>query len=507
MTKTKKKPRKRWGFDDDAANADWTKRTGDTMADLLDGPETASTKFFDGVTTKFNPNHDAKGRFASGGGSGKAKPPPAPAGGIRGDYTPAAGDTHDIPEMPSEYGKRFGFTIKVQKIENGVAHVTPGHSEFGTKMPQESVKHFVNDLSGVVDVPPNSGNKHIDAVASGKAAYLGKGNDGVVFEHDGKVVKVSTTVPFQPFNQGHRSPGEAIEMMRDQFNVAKEMHQAGVPGIMHQSLRSHGDKAFVIRDKVEIPKRFTAEQMTEIKGMITEMHAKGYTLNDQIQIGIHNGKPVHFDTGSAKKSDSKWEQDSDLDNLRFFEGQRGPEITDKFFDGVSTKSLNQPRVPAGSPAGGQFTSAKHSAADVMTKIKASPQFSARQGEDHAEHWDKYAERWGVAGQEFHSVQIDTDTLLKMADTGSLGISRHRSEEEITKKRAGNSPINPTIISRPPNERAPVFVLDGTHSMIAQVQNNQTASRKDRDKYSKTHVIISTEAAAIMGIPIPDEAKK
>lgn len=163
----------------------------------------------------------------------------------------------------------------------------------------------------------------------------------------------------------------------------------------------------------------------------------------------------------------------------------------------------QPRVPAGSPAGGQFTASKHSASDVLARIKASPQFAARQGEDHDEHWDKYAARWGVAGQEFHSVQVDTDTLLKMADTGSLGISRHRSEEEITKKQAGESPINLTIISRPPNERAPVFVLDGTHSMAAQIRNHQTASRKNRDKYSKTHVIISTEAAAIMGIPIPD----
>lgn len=270
---------------------------------------------------KFNPNHDAKGRFASAGGKAAAKP----AGGIRGDYTPAAGDTHDIPEMPSEYGKRYGFKIKVQEVTDGIAHVAPDHSVFGTKMPVDSVKHFVNDLSGVVDIPPDSGSKYIDAVGAGEAKYLGKGNDGVVFEHDGRVIKVSTTVPFQPFNQGHRSPGEAIDMMRDQYNVAKEMHQAGVPGIMSQSLRSHGDKAFVIRDKVEIPKRFTAEQMTEIKGMITEMHAKGYTLNDQIQIGLHKGKPVHFDTGSAKKSDSKWEQDADLDNLRFFEGQHGPE--------------------------------------------------------------------------------------------------------------------------------------------------------------------------------------
>lgn len=165
------------------------------------------------------------------------------------------------------------------------------------------------------------------------------------------------------------------------------------------------------------------------------------------------------------------------------------------------------RVPAGSPAGGQFTSAQYSGAQIMAKIKASPQFAGRQTAEHDEHWDKYAARWGVAGQEFHSVEVDTDTLLALTDRGSLGVSRAISESEIAKKMAGESTINPTIIARPPNERAPVFVLDGTHSMAAQIRRHQTASRKQRDMFSKTHVIISTEAAAIMGIAIPDTSKK
>ncbi|MTW38107.1 hypothetical protein, partial [Streptococcus pneumoniae] len=80
----------------------------------------------------------------------------------------------------------------------------------------------------------------------------------------------------------------------------------------------------------------------------------------------------------------------------------------------------------------------------MAKIKASPQFAARQGEEHAEHWDKYAARWGVSGQEFNSVEVDTDTLLALTDRGSLGVSRALSENEIAKKMAGESTINPTI---------------------------------------------------------------
>lgn len=320
-----------------------------------------------GLWLKFNPHHDAKGRFTSAPGS-KSR---TFSGGIRGEYEPQAGDVLEIPA----HGNRYGFTVKVHKVDGDVAHVGYADSDkFTVEMPKGSVKHFANDLSGIVDGPPESGNAHIDAVISGEAKFLGKGNDGVVFEHDGKIIKASTTVPFQPFNRGHLSSMEAKDRLKEQFETAKEMHKAGVPGIMKQSLREHGEKAFVIRDKLEIPDKFTDEQIAEIRSMVQAAHDKGYTFNDWIQVGVgKDGKLYHFDTGNAKKSDSKhdrqsdmWEIDAIVSNDMQARKSLATETITKAFN------PNQPRVPAGSPAGGQFSS-NHAAAKgrILSKISAA----------------------------------------------------------------------------------------------------------------------------------------
>jgi len=74
------------------------------------------------------------------------------------------------------------------------------------KMTRASVKHFINDLSGKVEVRGKSDDPWINKVLNGEATYLGKGDDGVVYDAGEMIVKISTTVPFHPDSTAQRNP-------------------------------------------------------------------------------------------------------------------------------------------------------------------------------------------------------------------------------------------------------------------------------------------------------------
>lgn len=202
---------------------------------------------------------------------------------------------------------------------------------YGPTMPRESVKHFVNDQAGVVDLPP-SGHPDIDAVTSGKAKFLGKGDDGMAFKHGDKVVKVSTTVPYQPDNQGHRSPEADADMMRQQVTVGNHLADLGVPCIQRSEFVKHGDKGFQIKPWVEIPEKFTKDQLEKLQDAVLEMHKRGYALHDEVQAGLDDkGEPVMFDVGKAAplpeagKQSREWAIDDDMGHLhRFFQASDVP---------------------------------------------------------------------------------------------------------------------------------------------------------------------------------------
>lgn len=172
-------------------------------------------------------------------------------------------------------------------------------SDHGPRMPAESVKHFKNDLAGKVDLPKH-GRAEIDAVIEGRAELLGKGDDGIAFKVGDKVVKVSTTVPFQPENPGHRSPDEAADMLERQVEVGNKLAGMGIKGIQRSEYVRHGDKGFQIKPWVEIPKRFSREQLDKIQQTVLDVHDKGYAIKDDIQPGLDgSGEPVLFDVGKA----------------------------------------------------------------------------------------------------------------------------------------------------------------------------------------------------------------
>ena len=223
---------------------------------------------------------DKGGRFASK-GSGE---------GIK------VGDQFDAPGMFGMYPK----TYEVKKVEDGQVHIGYANSHLAhTSMPEASWKHFKNDLSGKVE-GPNSNNPYIQAVISGKAESLGKGNSGIVFRHNGKVVKVGTTVPFQPTNPGHRSPEEAIENLKREHDTCEYFRSRGVPGIPKTEFIVHGDKGFLIRDEMEPTDKLTLEQLHKVDKIVRSIQRVGYSIRDQIQVGLTNGEPYMLDIGDAQ---------------------------------------------------------------------------------------------------------------------------------------------------------------------------------------------------------------
>jgi hypothetical protein len=226
--------------------------------------------------------------------------------------------------------------------------------KFGTPMPKASLKHFVNDLQGKVDLPRHASNEDINAVIEGKAKPLGKGDDGVAFKVGGKVVKVSTTVPYHPENPGHRTPEQAKQMIRAQVVIGNQLADK-VPGIQRSEFVAHGDKGFQIKEYVEIPEKWTQEQLDKVQDILIGMHKQGYALNDQVQPGLDkNGEPVMFDVGKAAPipedqdpHDRYSDINDDMDRLKMLYADNDVEFVRRDFDeGMSRWAKVQKQVDA-----------------------------------------------------------------------------------------------------------------------------------------------------------------
>lgn len=225
-------------------------------------------------------------------------------------YEPQVGDEHNIAAAGM-----YPFTATVTEISGEKAQVAQS-SGYGVWMPKASVAHFVNDLRGVVD-GPRSSNPIIEAVLNGEAEFLGKGDDGLSFRVGDTVVKVSTTVPYQPFNPGHRTPAEAVARLRDQWAASEEVAAAGVPGILPTEFLQHGDKGFILKPYVEIPDHLDRKELDAVAESVEAAHRAGWVFGDEIQVGVLRNKLYHFDTGKLMRSDSTdpdyWRSDAHHD--------------------------------------------------------------------------------------------------------------------------------------------------------------------------------------------------
>lgn len=202
-----------------------------------------------------------------------------------------------------------------------------GHG--GAVMPAESLTHFRNDLAGRVDLPASK-NDDVNAVIDGKAKLLGKGDDGIAFKVGDKVVKVSTTVPYQPFNPGHRTPEGAATMLREQAELGNKLADAGVPGLQRSTFVEHEGKGFQIKQYVAIPEKLTSDQLDSAHATVLALHEKGYSLNDTVQVGVEpGGRVVLFDIGKVAKATGDGPHDTrkvDLESLGHLYKQHGHEV-------------------------------------------------------------------------------------------------------------------------------------------------------------------------------------
>lgn len=242
---------------------------------------------------------------------------------------------HTIPWRDEEHtsGKQLtphpalglhAFELHVEPEGAGKVRVRQSKDGAGVSMPKASFKHFVNDLRGKVDVPKHPNSVAINAVRDGKAKLLGKGDDGLAFKVGNAVVKVSTTVPYQPFNSGHRTPREAAEMLRSQVEIGNKIADAGAP-VLRSRYQAHGDKGFQIKPYVEIPEKLSKEQFAEVAAGLERMHEAGYAMNDDIQAGLHDGRIVFYDTGKAAKATEATKQ-RDRERLEHLAQQHGIEL-------------------------------------------------------------------------------------------------------------------------------------------------------------------------------------
>lgn len=254
-------------------------------------------------------------------------------------HRPRVGDVHELEPMNMHPFSVVVTMVAPMAVE--LAQVFPGESveEAVARnyprvvMPPASARHFVNDLRGLV-VEPESGDPAVDAVLAGDAGFLGKGDDGLAFRVGDEVVKVSTTVPYQPFNLGHLSPEASIVRAEEQRATAEAMAR-DVPGILPSRLVVSGEKAFTVKPYVEIPKRFTEAELAEVARSVELAHDAGWVFGDELQIGLLDGHVVHFDTGKAhestthaKRDDFHSEESLDISALkRFFRDHGGTYLT------------------------------------------------------------------------------------------------------------------------------------------------------------------------------------
>jgi hypothetical protein len=239
-------------------------------------------------------------------------------------------DVGRVIEVPARNG---GVArLRVFEIKGDQARVDwadrPDDNRFGTWMPIESVDHFESDLNGrasprVIEVVTTRGytlttsrqaRDIIDAIVDGRAEMLGKGDDGVVFKVGDFVAKMSTTVPYQPMNPGHRSPAEARDRMVEQAMLANKLAR-DVPGIARREIAVVADKAFIVRPYYTIPSRLSEGQLAQVATTLGHLHSRGYVLGDldAFQVGLDDDGTVWFfdldklQKGKHNKSNSIWD--------------------------------------------------------------------------------------------------------------------------------------------------------------------------------------------------------
>ena len=225
-----------------------------------------------------------------------------------------------VKEGASFHTPHYVGNVHVGK-DHGDGHVSVHFGEpggHGTRVPKQSVPHLVHDLRGSLSHhTPTSGHAHVDAAIKG-GKFLGKGNDGLAFKTGDHVVKASTTVPYQPANRGHRTPEQAVKHL-DKEHAAHVAHAAD-PMVPKTESIHHEGRSWLVKPHLKPAGKLSKAEADSVRDSIHGMHERGWTLNDQIQLGRDNeGKLKHMDMGSAEDHGglpSKSARETDTDAVR-----------------------------------------------------------------------------------------------------------------------------------------------------------------------------------------------
>ena len=167
-------------------------------------------------------------------------------------------------------------------------------------MPSASVKHFHDDLSGIVRGKPDSLVPEVNAVLRGDARRIDKGNDGIVYAVGKHAVKVSTTVPFQPESGGHRTPKEAIAHTRAEFDIHQCLEH--LPSVPPATFVEHAGRGWLVKPFMVFDTPMTKHELDQLSKDMDAMHAMGLVLGDMLQVGrsVEDGRVYFSDLGQVR---------------------------------------------------------------------------------------------------------------------------------------------------------------------------------------------------------------
>ena len=217
----------------------------------------------------------------------------------------SVGDTFTLPRYEGTGADRKisgEHTFTVSEHDGPSATVTSDQGgEY--KMSKDAVKHFSDDLNQRVDVPEHPSHAGINAVRDGSAQFLGKGDDGLVFDTgDGQVAKVTTSVPFNlSYFREHR---HAIADARQQAELTNQAIADGHDLLVPQQFIEHGEKGFTTMPRLDLDAKLSREQITAYRDKMKAFHAAGWDVGDQVQTGVDDQGNIRiYDTGKLHRVD------------------------------------------------------------------------------------------------------------------------------------------------------------------------------------------------------------
>jgi hypothetical protein len=184
-------------------------------------------------------------------------------------------------------------------------------------MPSASVKHFHDDLNDIIRAKPNSLVPEVNAVIRGEGYKVGKGNDGIVYAIGSKAVKVSTTVPYQPENAGHRSPKAAVAHTKAEFAAHQRLEN--LHSVPPATFIEHGGRGWIVKPFMRFGTPMTKAELDQLAADVASMHAMGLVLGDTLQVGrsVEDSRIYFSDLGQVHANrPNSYDIENDVNGVR-----------------------------------------------------------------------------------------------------------------------------------------------------------------------------------------------